>query len=116
MGLTRFVRTKLYFKCISNFTIWGELVCLLKCEVHSVLVMRKRFWQSWCSVAVVSWTSSSSVCACFDVKADLAILAFGCCVFFASFSVSFCSFHILSCVHLFVHFYNNIFCFNVCSI
>ena len=46
--------------------------------------------------------------ACFDVKADLAILAFGRCVFFASFSVSFCSFHVLSCVCLFVHFYNYI--------
>ena len=44
MGLTRFVRTKIYFKCISKFRIWRELLCLLKCEVHSVLVMRKQLW------------------------------------------------------------------------
>ena len=112
VGLTRFVRTTIYFKCISKFRIWRELLCLLKCKVHSVLVMRKRFWRSWHSVAVVSWTSSSSVCACFNVKADLAILAFGRCVFFTSF-LSFClfaAFHVLSCVRLFVHFYNYIFC------
>ena len=70
VGLTRFVRTKIYFKCISKFRIWRELLCLLKCEVHSVLVMRKRFWRSWRSVAVVSWTSSSSVCVCFNAKVD----------------------------------------------
>ena len=34
---------------------------------------------------MVSWTSSFSVCVCFNAKADLAILAFGHCVFFASF-------------------------------
>ena len=62
VGLTRFVRTKIYFKCISKFRIWRELLRLLECEVHSVLVMRKRFWRSWRSAAVVSWTSSSSVC------------------------------------------------------
>ena len=44
VGLTRLVRTKIYFKCISKFRIWRELLCLLKCEVHSVLVMRKRLW------------------------------------------------------------------------
>ena len=48
-------------------------------------------------------------------KRILAIFAFGRCVFFASFSPSFCSFHILSCVRLFVRFYNYIFnaCFNL---
>ena len=119
VGLTRFVRTKIYFKCISKFRIWRELLCLLKCKVHSVLVMRKRFWRSWCSIAVVSWTSSSSVCACFNAKADLAILAFGRCVFFTSFLVSFCLCPQLSrslmcafvCSFLQLHFW-----FNVCSI
>ena len=36
VGLTRFVRTKIYFKCISKFRIWRELLYLLKCKVHSV--------------------------------------------------------------------------------
>ena len=117
VGLTRFVRTKIYFKCISEFGIWRELLCLLKCEVHSVLVMRKRFWRSWRSVAVVSWTSSSSVCACFTAKAisgDPRIRSL--CFLLLLFLVSFCSFHVLSCVRLFVHFYNYIFVLNVCSI
>ena len=115
VGLTRFVRTKIYFKCISKFRIWRELLCLLKCEVHSVLVMRKRFWQSWHSVAVISWTSSSSVCVCFNAKADLVILAFGRCVFFASFCfvLQFPCSLVCAFVCSFLQLYS---CFNVCSI
>ena len=88
---------------------------MLKCEVHSVLVMRKRFWRSWRSVAVVSWTSSSSVCVCFNAKADLAILAFGHCVFFASFCFVLQLPRSLVCAFV-CSFLQLYFCFNVCSI
>ena len=116
VGLTRFVRTKIYFKCISKFRIWRELLCLLKCEVHSVLVMRKRFWRSWRSVAVVSWTSSSSVCVCFNAKADFGdsrVWSLCFLYFFFSFVLQLPRSLVCAFVCSFLQLHS---CFNVCSI